>query len=164
MSDYKYRDGYRPSLKNPQVVGERLQELRDKYGSLTPEIVVKDAKSKQSVLHNAFEWDDSVAAKHWRLHTARHLIRSVVIEQSDATDDIRYKPAFVFIKTEQGPQYQSLARVLSDDELRLQVLNRAAKELDQWTKRYEDYQEFYLVIEQAHKATKRIRSNAVANA
>ena len=164
MPEYKYRNGYRPSLKDPQVVGDRLQELRDKYGALTPGIVLKDAKAKKSILHGAFEWDDSVAAKQWRLHTARHLIRSVVIEQSDATDNIRYKPAFVFIKTEQGPQYQSLAKVLSDEELRLQVLKRASDELEQWTKRYDDYEEFYLVIEQAHKATKRIRSNAVANA
>ena len=55
MPQYKYRDGYRPSLKDPQVVGDRLQELRDKYGALTPGIVLKDAKAKKSILHGAFE-------------------------------------------------------------------------------------------------------------
>ena len=163
MPQYKYRDGYRPSLKDPQVVGDRLQELRDKYGALTPGIVLKDAKAKKSILHGAFEWDDSVAAKNWRLHTARNLIRSVVTIESDADEDIRYKPAFVFVQTPQGPQYQSLARVLSDDELRLQVLSRALKELEQWTDRYKEYEEFYLVVEEAHRTTKKIRSNAVAS-
>ena len=56
MATYKYRAGYRPALKNPQVVGDKLQELRDKNNGLTASIVIEEAKHKTSVLHGAFEW------------------------------------------------------------------------------------------------------------
>ena len=147
MATYKYRAGYRPALKNPQIVGDKLQELRDKNNGLTASIVIEEAKHKTSVLHGAFEWDDSKAAHEWRLHSARHLMRSVEIVSTNAEGDIRNLPAFVFIKTESGPQYESLARVLSDEELRIQVLNKALKEFEQWQQRYKEYEEFLNVFE-----------------
>tara|TARA_Y100000034_G_C6789445_1_gene353346 strand:+ start:151 stop:651 length:501 start_codon:yes stop_codon:yes gene_type:complete len=166
MPTYKYRAGYRPALKNSQVVGERLQELRDKHEGLTASIVVKDAKNKNSILHTAFEWDDSKAAHEWRLHSARHLIRSVVTESTNAVGDLRYTPTFVFATTEQGPRYESLAVVLSDEELTKQVHERAKKEFDQWAKRYEDYEVFLGIIEEAEKTFKRLEQehSAVAQA
>ena len=30
MATYKYRAGFRPALKDPQIVGDKLQELRDR--------------------------------------------------------------------------------------------------------------------------------------
>ena len=147
MATYKYRAGYRPALKNPQIVGDKLQELRDKNNGLTASIVIEEAKHKTSVLHGAFEWDDSKAAHEWRLHSARHLMRSVEIVSTSAEGDTRSLPAFVFVKTESGPQYESLARVLSDEELRIQVLNKALKEFEQWQQRYKEYEEFLNVFE-----------------
>ncbi len=147
MATYKYRAGYRPALKNPQIVGDKLQELRDKNNGLTASMVIEEAKHKTSVLHGAFEWDDSKAAHEWRLHSARHLMRSVEIVSTNAEGDVRNLPAFVFVKTESGPQYESLARVLSDEELRIQVLNKALKEFEQWQQRYKEYEEFLGVFE-----------------
>lgn len=49
-------------------------------GRLTPDAVVADARSKSSPLHGCFTWDDSEAAKQWRLQEARELIRSVRVE------------------------------------------------------------------------------------
>jgi hypothetical protein len=157
MATYKYRAGYRPALKNPQVVGDKLQELRDKNNGLTASIVIEEAKHKTSVLHGAFEWDDSKAAHEWRLHSARHLMRSVEIVSTSAEGDVRNLPAFVFVKTESGPQYESLARVLSDEEMRNQVLERAEKEFDQWAKRYEEYEEFLGVIKAFDKTRQILR-------
>ena len=147
MATYKYRAGYRPALKDPQIVGDKLQELRDKNNGLTASMVIEEAKHKTSVLHGAFEWDDSKAAHEWRLHSARHLMRSVEIVSTSAEGDVRNLPAFVFVKTESGPQYESLARVLSDEELRIQVLNKALKEFEQWQQRYKEYEEFLNVFE-----------------
>ena len=124
MATYKYRAGFRPALKNPQIVGDKLQELRDQNNGLTASIVIEEAKHKTSVLHGAFEWDDSKAAHQWRLHSARHLMRSVEIVSTSAEGDTRSLPAFVFVKTESGPRYETLAKVLSDEELRIQVLNK----------------------------------------
>ena len=84
MPKYKYRNGFHAIIKDPQIVGDKLSELINTHGKLTPEIVVKDAEDKNSVLHNAFDWNDKSAAKQWRLHTARHLIKSVIIEEKEA--------------------------------------------------------------------------------
>jgi len=156
MATYKYRAGYRPALKNPQIVGDKLQELRDQNNGLTASIVIEEAKHKTSVLHGAFDWDDSSAAHEWRLHTARHLMRSVEIVSTNAEGDVRNLPAFVFVKTESGPQYESLARVLSDEELRIQVLNKALKEFEQWQKRYEEYNEFLNVFQSFGKTRQKL--------
>ena len=164
MPTYTYRAGYRPALKDPQAVGDKLQELRDKHKGLTASIVIEDAKNKKSVLHGAFEWNDSKAAHEWRLHSARHLMRAVITKELDSSGEIRYQPAFVFVKTEEGPRYESLARVLDDDEMRLQVINRALKEFEQWQKRYEEYEEFLSVFESFDKTRKRLeqKHSAVA--
>ena len=89
MPEYKYREGYHALIKSPQVVGEKHSELFKAHGKVTPEIVIKHAEDKNSVLNGAFDWNDKSAAKKWRLHTARHLIRSVVIEEQEAEEDIR---------------------------------------------------------------------------
>ena len=166
MPTYKYRAGYRPALKDPQALGDKLQELRDKHEGLTASIVVDDAKKKDSVLNGAFEWNDSKAAHEWRLHSARHLMRAVVTKELDSSGEIRYQPAFVFVKTEEGPRYESLARVLDDDEMRIEVINRALKEFEQWQQRYKEYEEFLSVFESFDKTRKRLeqKHSAVAQA
>ena len=60
---------------------ERLKKLAALGGgTLTPDAVVKDAKSVSSPLHTHFEWDDDVAANKFRLDQARRLIRSVRVD------------------------------------------------------------------------------------
>lgn len=46
---------------------------------LTPDEVVEDARAETSVLHDLFEWRDSVAANAHRVQTARALIREVQV-------------------------------------------------------------------------------------
>lgn len=42
---------------------EHLQSLADRHGRLTPEIVVSDARKKDSPLNGYFEWDIKKAAQ-----------------------------------------------------------------------------------------------------
>tara|TARA_R110000764_G_C10830727_1_gene362871 strand:+ start:78 stop:578 length:501 start_codon:yes stop_codon:yes gene_type:complete len=165
MATYKYRAGFRPALKDPQIVGDKLQELRDQNNGLTASIVIEEAKHKTSVLHGAFDWNDKSSAHQWRLHKARNLMRSVEIVSTKEEGGTRSLPAFVFVKTEEGPRYESLARVLSNDEMRIQVINRALKEFEQWQQRYEEYEEFLSVFESFDKTRKRLeqKHGAIAN-
>lgn len=60
-----------------QHVHEYLIALHKQHGTLTPELVVADAKRKDSPLHELFEWDKAKAAQaHWH-DVARALIRNV---------------------------------------------------------------------------------------
>lgn len=70
-----------------EAIRKRLEELEQANGDrLTPDEVVAEAKSKKSVLHDQFEWDDSKAAHQHRLDQARDLITSVrVVIHTDRT-------------------------------------------------------------------------------
>jgi len=58
-------------------INDYLVALHTKHGTLTPELVVDDARRKDSPLHNLFEWDTKKAAlAHWH-DVARGLIRNV---------------------------------------------------------------------------------------
>lgn len=61
-----------------------IQRLADQSGGIiTPEILVADAKRKDSPLHSLFEWDAKKAAEaHW-LATARDILRRVKITVSE---------------------------------------------------------------------------------
>jgi len=60
-----------------QSVHDHLIALHQTHGTLTPELVVADAKLPDSPLHELFEWDTSKAAQsHWH-DVARALIRNV---------------------------------------------------------------------------------------
>lgn len=61
-----------------EAIRQRLEALAEN-GRLTPAAVVEDAASEESPLHEYFEWDNSEAARKYRLSQARRLIRSVEV-------------------------------------------------------------------------------------
>lgn len=77
-----------------EAIAARLEKIASLNGGrLTPDAVLKDAKSASSPLHDQFEWNDSVAAVQWRLAQARELIRSVKVEvqtESRIVSTVRY--------------------------------------------------------------------------
>lgn len=48
-----------------------------KFLDALPEEIVDAAKHRESPIHDAFEWDDSVAATEYRKEQARELLRAV---------------------------------------------------------------------------------------
>ena len=54
---------------------EEIQGLGD---GVTPEKVVEIAASEDSELHKCFEWDDTQAARMYRIDQARKVIRNIV--------------------------------------------------------------------------------------
>lgn len=60
-----------PTIRN------ELDRIIAEHGTLTPEIVVQEARKKTSPLHGHFEWRDSVAAHIQRLAQAREIINGV---------------------------------------------------------------------------------------
>ena len=129
-----------------QIVGETLANLEKRYGKLKPELVVDAAQSPASPLHRFFQWDDSVAAREYRIQQARGLIRSVHVKIID-DEEIR-KPVRAFISMDRytgNSGYENVVSVMSDDAKREQVLRVARAELEAWRKRYDDLEEFSLL-------------------
>lgn len=65
---------------NANVVAKEFERITAVYGVLTAETVLSEAEKRKSPLHAAFEWDDTVAARKWRLEQARKLINNVHIK------------------------------------------------------------------------------------
>lgn len=98
-------------------------------GKLTAQMVVDAAKNEKSPLHGYFEWDDTEAARKWRLHQARNLIR-VVVQPYEALDS---QPIHVWQSLVpdrlSGGGYRTTESVLSNEAWRTQLLDQARKEL-----------------------------------
>lgn len=109
---FEFRE-FVPVSVSAQIVGESLEAIRQQ-GSLTPHLVVQAAEVPGHPLHPCFTWDDTEAAKNWRLNEARGLIRSVRI----VTDEQESFTAYVSIKTDEGRCYQrSDVAVKTESEL-----------------------------------------------
>lgn len=75
---------------------EILQQLYIDKGELTPELVVEQASDPQHELHDRFEWNDSEAARKFRLRQAAGIIRSVriTVERGEILPPIKVR-AFI---------------------------------------------------------------------
>jgi hypothetical protein len=64
---------------DPFAAAKELERLQNIHISLSPEIIVKAAQSKRSVLHLLFEWDDTKAAYNYRIQQARTLLNNIQV-------------------------------------------------------------------------------------
>lgn len=140
---YEWKIGSRLNV-DAQAVGERLKKIEARAGELTPDLVVKDARKPASPLHGAFEWDDSEAAKQYRLQQAGQILRSIVVSIPGADGEPKVVRAFVNITD--GAGYEDVNVVLRTADKRALLLARAKKELEEWRRRYEDFEELVEVV------------------
>lgn len=120
--EYRYRSGggKHPSLP-ANVVGSILDDIRDKCGALTPEIIVEESTPKSAPLHACFEWDDTLAARKWRLAQARNIVNVVIVVGHGADGDEIEAPAFPNISIggdRESREYIPHAEVFGNGEMR----------------------------------------------
>ena len=129
-----------------QVVGSELTKIRENLGRLTAPDVVDAARDQSSPLHQYFEWDDKEAANQHRLAQARHLVRSVVITETEEHGEIRPIRAFCKVATQEVNSYEPIARVLSDKSLREAVLREVRSEIKSLRDKVQTYEELTDVL------------------
>ena len=148
MNQYKAVVGSMLDDEKAQRYGEYLEALAEEQGKITPDIVVDDARNENSPLHDFFEWDLEIAARgHWK-QQARNLIGSinVIVKVEDRQIETRAW-CHVFVTEHQEQNYQPIIRVMSDVDMRKQMLETAIRELDTWRKKYEQYKELSPIFE-----------------
>jgi len=141
-------------LKNSESISDELERIKNaNNGIIEPKLVVAYARNPQTALHNRFEWDDTEAAERWRLHQARNIIRlefryvdKKATDQSkiilDITSRIKTRNvvrAFVSLTTKRKGQdagYRDIYDVISDDEMREQLLEDAKKDMAIFRRKY----------------------------
>jgi hypothetical protein len=128
-----------------QQINEELEQIRRANGGLLrPEEVVKFARNKRTALHQEFEWDDAKASAEYRLEQARKVIR-VAVEllpspHSDQ-DPIRAYVSVVSDRVQPGGGYRAIGDVMTDDDLRTELVNEALGEVKRWRRKYERLRE-----------------------
>jgi hypothetical protein len=155
MTTYLWKPEARLRL-DPQVAGEELERLRVfNNGRLEPATVVEASRLPSDPLHDAFEWNDAVAADAYRVEQAGYLIRMITVIAEPEQPDARPIRAFVSVKRDDDRSYTSVAHAMSDVDLRAQVISQAWAELEAWRRRHAELIEFakvFSAIDQARDA------------
>lgn len=154
---YRFREGFRKSVR-AEVAGAELEAIAAEHeGLVEPKAVVNRARPSRAPLHGCFEWDDTRAGEMFRETQARELIRSLVVVQEDAgggAEEVRL--AFVHVElADESKGYVTTAQMLSDEDLRSQVLHDALELLNGVKKRFEQLSELREVFAAVARATKR---------
>jgi len=136
---YSWRSG--ASIKaDVKKIGNELETIRNKNGGrLTPDMVVEKAKTKRTELNKCFEWNNGEAAEKYRKWQARHLIGSIEVEIEEVE---HHKPIRMYVNVfKENRHYASVYDVLSDEDLRLQQLDKLKNQLKRMETEYSYFNE-----------------------
>jgi hypothetical protein len=127
-----------------QVYGEYLWGLKEKNGDvLTPTDILKNAQSKQSPIHDYFQWDNSLAAKQYRLWQARHLMGliEITVVYDNGEDTMRaFHNIRISQKNEETQQGYVTIKDLEENAGYLKyMLNKALNEIAEWELQYKQF-------------------------
>ena len=141
------------------TTAEALREIAAKNGGvLLPEKVVDAARAEEHPLHGSFEWDDSVAGEQYRIHQARNIIRVnvEVIGPKEKETEARVWVSLTPDRKEAGGGYREVVSVLSDKEMRAQMLADALAEMRTFEAKYARIKELAAVFAAMRKARRRL--------
>lgn len=125
-----------------------LEGVRDRFGRLTPTVVVEAATPEDAPLHSRFEWNDRVAGHKYRLDQARELIRSVRVEYISREGEFVPVRGYISVSREgsESPEYVPLTEVAEDPVQRAIVLRAAEREWRSLFVKYSHLSEFLELV------------------
>ena len=126
---YQWKSGARVSA-DPQIAGDICKRL-EAEGRLTAKELLEESRPENAPLHNAFEWNDGVAAENWREYQARHIINSLIVcpEKSE--------PVRGFFKISNAEKnYRAVETILQSSDSTQKLLDIAKAELWAIRKKY----------------------------
>jgi len=127
--------------KRADAIRRELARIaRANGGILMPSAVVEAARPESSPLHSRFEWDDGEAANAYRLWQARQLITITVSVCARTESDEQVWVSLTPDRKGDGG-YRSLVAVLSDVDMRAQLLADALDDLQVFRAKYKHLQE-----------------------
>jgi hypothetical protein len=137
----KYRIG---KTITPKIIKE-IVHIQKSEG-LTPFNVVKRARDKQNILHNLFEWNDAKASEKYRLHQAISLIGQIEVEVKGSLFP-RYENVVVVKRNGTAKrEYYDNKQIISNEELRRQMLQIALSHLEGWKMKFQYYNELKPIV------------------
>lgn len=155
---YQWKPTARISKVDPQKAGELMRELADS-NSLTAQNLVEISKPENSLLHNVFEWDDTVAAGKYREHQARHIINSIEV----ISTEVKAEPVRAFFKIQEGTASYSPTEMIVKTEIgREHLLQMALREFRALEHKYQTLEEFCGVFAALDQVSKEVLKEDIA--
>lgn len=151
QTTYAWRKGY-PAKVSAKVAGRTIfEKLYSKHGYVNAELVVKEGAKKTSPIHDAFEWDDTVAGHRWRINQGAEMVRALRVVQVESPDNGDVDPFLVrvFLHTRLNGRmgYMAVADVMADDTKYQSTLAEAIRQLKGLRDRFEFIHELAGVFE-----------------
>jgi len=151
---YEWRPGAVKYPVSADVAAEELHRIEGKNGAVTAVAVLDESRSKKAVLHECFEWDDTVAGEQWRLKQSRDLIGSIVkvsvVDDCGNTGKTKSVSVREFVNSidtyENGRgtpgRFVCVDTAMANADTREVVIRNALRELIAFRKKYSMLQEF----------------------
>jgi hypothetical protein len=128
---------------DPNDAVAELQRIQEKYGELTPKIVLEASRNPDALFHKYFEWNDTKAAEAHRLQQARILLNNVEIRVISSSKDVVI-PVFEHVKTEKKNTYKTF---MSLETLELKHLkDRTRKEIKILAVKLSKFEQFNKIV------------------
>ena len=121
------------------------EELRGIGEEFTPEEIVEAAEDETTELHKCFEWDDSKAAKGYRLYQARILTSQLIFKRDKTEENPSPAPIRVYSKGV-GGGYKIPERTFKVQEEYEALLQRALAELRAFKVKYAALKELDYIL------------------
>lgn len=133
-------------------IRKELEQIRKAHrGILRAEDVVEFARNPETSLHEKFQWDDTEAAKQYRLWQARQVISVYVTVLSDDSPPVKAYVSLVDDRSQPGGGYRAVADVMKDPERRTLLLQQALGELKRFQAKYRAIKELAGVFSEIDK-------------
>ena len=125
-----------------QTAAEELDRIRNKYGALDPEMVVNESRDEDSVLHNIFCWDDTVAAANYRKIQAQGLIRNIRVIVTNKKIDVAVR-AYVNVRETPGSyrNYVPTVQAIANETAYNDLLQQSKSEMESFVAKYSQVEE-----------------------
>jgi len=165
---YDWKKGNR-IFADAQKVGEELEKIENKEA---PKVVQIARKNKNSELYKCFEWDDSIAGELHRIEQARQIMRTLVVTIAGA--DEKGNSVSVVVRALESVRldgedednrimtYKPVMEVMSDPELKQQVMNRLSSTVMEAENMARDYSYLDKIFQKAHTKLKKVHETIFA--
>ena len=124
---------------DPEQVFKEINSLGEQY---TPEQVVELAKDETTQLHGLFEWDDTEAARKYRIHQAGTIIRALVYVPDKTEEEKPVQKFRAIVKNEVKNHYSEITVVAKNYDQYNRLLEEAKRDAAKFMEKYKALAEF----------------------
>ena len=140
MKEYSWNiTGY--YRQDANEVGRELEKIE----VLIPENVVNVARNENNILHDMFEWDDTIAGERYRRVQASKIIANISVKVIAENKPNKLVRAFVTTKKNSG--FKPIETVVKDVDQYALLLGKAYRELNYIKAKYESLKEIQELLE-----------------